>query len=342
MKTLAICAAALAASALSSSANAQEQQPITLKIGDSLPVEHYAMRFLVQPFMDEVTESTGGKVTFERYPAQQLGKAADILTILQAGVVDIGYSVPSYIAGNKMPHSEVAQLPGAFETSCQGTQAYWELARNGSIYEGDYKPNKTHLLLAMLTSPYIIMTRDKPLHTLEDFNGLKLRSTGVAQDLTARELGAIPTNIAAPDIYDAVSRGTVDGAFYAVESISAYSFSDVVKFSTEGLGFSAVPLTWSIRDQTWNQLTPDTQKLISEIADKHVQQACAKLDAFRQEAKADAESKGVKFSEFAPDERAKIEAVLGTVGEKWAKLMDERGKQGTQVRDDFRKLTGKK
>ncbi|MGG2362796.1 hypothetical protein ACE4Z5_28310, partial [Salmonella enterica] len=76
----------------------------------------------------------------------------------------------------------------------------------GLIAQGDFAPNKLRLLLALVLSPYVILTPDKPLATLKDFEGRKLRSTGSAMDLTARALGAVPTRIAAPDIYEALSR----------------------------------------------------------------------------------------------------------------------------------------
>ena len=62
-----------------------------------------------------------------------------MLKLTQTGVADIGYVAPAY-ASDKMPVSEVAMLPGAFEHSCQGTLAYWKLARSGVIAEQDYPP----------------------------------------------------------------------------------------------------------------------------------------------------------------------------------------------------------
>ena len=73
------------------------------------------------------------------------------------GVVDIGYIGPSYVS-DKMPLSEVAQLPGAFATSCQGTLAYWKTAREGILAKQEYAPNKIKLLLAVVLPPYQVWT----------------------------------------------------------------------------------------------------------------------------------------------------------------------------------------
>ena len=119
---------------------AQAADPITLRVADSFPKGHYLVKLVLEPWMEEVKKRTNNAVAFEHYPAQQLGKAADMLKLTQTGVADIGYVAPAYVS-DKMPVSEVAMLPGAFEHSCQGTLAYWKLARNGVIAEQDYAGN---------------------------------------------------------------------------------------------------------------------------------------------------------------------------------------------------------
>ena len=105
---------------------------LELKVADSFPAGHYLVRLMLKPWMDDVTKRTNGAVTFSYYPNQQIGKAADMLRLTQSGVIDIGYIAPSY-ASDKMPLSEVAQLPEAFHTSCEGTLAYWKSARQGVL-----------------------------------------------------------------------------------------------------------------------------------------------------------------------------------------------------------------
>ena len=66
-------------------------QTVTLRVADSFPVGHFIPKGATLPFMDEVTKRSGGRVKFEYFPAQQLGKAADLLNLTQSGVADIGY-----------------------------------------------------------------------------------------------------------------------------------------------------------------------------------------------------------------------------------------------------------
>ena len=73
------CSATLAAPA----AEARE-----LRVADSFPVGHYLVRLLLKPWMDDVTKRTNGSITFAYFPAQQLGKASDLLRMTQAGLID--------------------------------------------------------------------------------------------------------------------------------------------------------------------------------------------------------------------------------------------------------------
>jgi TRAP-type C4-dicarboxylate transport system substrate-binding protein len=62
-------------------------------------------------FMDRATALSNGRIKFEWYPAEQLGKAKDLLALVQTGVADMADVVPGYVP-DKLPLSGVAELPG--------------------------------------------------------------------------------------------------------------------------------------------------------------------------------------------------------------------------------------
>src|SRR5215217_1022313 len=95
------------------------QDSITLRVADHYSPEHLTAKYTIKFFMDRVKALTNGKVKFEYFPAEQLGKAKDMLSLTQGGIVDIGLVAPAYIS-EKMPLSAVAELPGTYATSCQG------------------------------------------------------------------------------------------------------------------------------------------------------------------------------------------------------------------------------
>src|SRR3981081_209746 len=115
-----------------SSASAQEK--ITLRLADSLPSGHVIHELVAKPFMELVTKATNGQVTFQHFPSEQLGKAKDMAQLTVAGVADLSYIVPSY-SSEKYPLTAVAELPGIFDTECQGSLAFYKISHNGGILE---------------------------------------------------------------------------------------------------------------------------------------------------------------------------------------------------------------
>jgi len=312
---------------------AQAADPVKLRVADSFPKGHYLVKLILEPWMEEVTKRTNGAVTFEHYPAQQLGKATDMLKLTQTGVADIGYVAPAYTS-DKMPVSEVAMLPGAFAHSCQGTLAYWKLARNGVIAEQDYTANNIRLLLAVSLPQYRIFTIKNPVKDTADVTGLKLRSTGGAQDLTLRAIGAVPVRMAAPDAYESLSRGTMDGLLFPLESVVAYGADKLVKYSTDGLGFGSFIVSYSISDSAWKKLTPEVQKAMIDVAEEIIPSACQQVQKADDETKKSLEAK-VRFETLQPEVNAKFKDLMKGVAKTWSEGLDARGKRGSDALKEF-------
>ena len=103
-----------------SAAQAQEAK-LVLRVADHFPTAgHPTVDGATRYWMEQVTLQTGRQVEFQYYPAEQLGKSKDMLSLAQSGVADITAPLPSIIS-DKMPLSLVAELPGSFSSSCAGT-----------------------------------------------------------------------------------------------------------------------------------------------------------------------------------------------------------------------------
>ena len=74
---------------IASTVLAQAAEPIHLRVADSFPKGHYLVKLVLEPWMEEVKKRTNNAVAFDHYPAQQLGKATDMLKLTQTGVADI-------------------------------------------------------------------------------------------------------------------------------------------------------------------------------------------------------------------------------------------------------------
>lgn len=306
-----------------------------LRLADSLPVGHFFAKSGTEFFMNRVKDLSAGKVAFEYFPAEQLGKAKDLLSLTRSGIADIGYVVPSYVS-DKMPLSAVAELPGSFKTSCEGTLAFLDLAETGELKDAEFATNGVRVLFALVTPPYQLFTTRQPIEGVKSISGLKLRTTGGAMDATVRHFGGIPVRMAAPDLYQSMSRGTVDGTLFPYASVISYDLTALTKHATSGENLGSAVLTYVIGLDRWNRLSPQTREVLQQAGREASRNACAAADA---DVARDAEvlrAKGIAVGPFPEADRASLSAAADTIAHDWAVDLDRRGKPGSVVLDRFR------
>ena len=315
-------------------ASALAQSKITLRFADSLPASHAFTEMVAKPWMAEVTRLTNGEVEFQHFPAQQLGKANDMLKLAQTGVADIAFVVPPYMP-DKMPLSGVVELPGTFASSCTGVQALWKIANGGTLESAEFKPNGVRLLFAIVQPPFQVLTRNRKLATIKDFEGQKLRTTGAGMDLMIRKLGGVPVRLAAPEVNESLSRGTIDGGVLAIVSVGAYGLTSMVKNTTVGENFGSAALFYMMGEAAWNKLTPAVQKVMLDVGRKVTFEGCRKIDDGARRDMDKLREAGVLVTEFAPAEKAALQTVFDSVNVEWAQDLDRRNKPGSAVRREF-------
>ncbi|MEQ9811828.1 MAG: TRAP transporter substrate-binding protein DctP [Azospirillaceae bacterium] len=316
--------------------SATAQDPVTLRVADALPASHYVVEYAIQWWMDEVSDRTDGAVSFEYYPAQQLGSASDILSLTQSGVADIGYVVPSYVS-DRMPLSGVAQLPGGFSTSCEGTEAFWQLITDdGMLAEQEFAPNGMHVLIALVQPPYQMFTTGQPLTSMDDMSGLKIRTTGGAMDITMERIDAIPVRMPGPEILEALERGTIDGGVFPPASVLANDWQGTLAYGTVGASFGSFALTYSISEDRWNALPADIQQIMTDAGREATFRTCEQVDEDLQAAIEDLRAAGVTMEALPEAEQNRVDEALAGVSGAWAADLDAQGEAGTEVLEAFR------
>jgi TRAP-type C4-dicarboxylate transport system substrate-binding protein len=322
----------IAVAAVVSGAARADDVKVSLRLADSLPIGHIIHEAVTKPFIDAVARRTNGDVTIAHYPAEQLGKAKDLLRLTQSGVVDIGYVVPSY-ASDKMALTAVAELPGAFRDACQGTAAYWALSREQAFLgESEFAPNGVRPLITFVLPTYqILLSTKKPVSGLADIEGLKIRTAGGALDLMIRGIKAVPIRMSPPEIYESMSRGTLDGAMLGYQSAVSYDLIGLLKTGTLDEPLSSVVITYSISEAKWKALPESVRKVLAEEGERITKESCAKFADAEKQALAKAKDKGIKLIKFSPEDEKTMAAVFETVNQDWASGLDGRGKPGSQA-----------
>lgn len=324
--------AALLAGAAAVAAQAQD---ITLRVADSLPVDHYMTRGVLEPLMAQVGEATGGAVAFQHFPAEQLGKAKDLLSLAQDGVADIAYVGASYVA-DKLPLSSVGELPEAFTNSCEGTKAFWEIAKpGGALDQAEYAPQGVRALAVLVLPPYQIFSAQE-ITGLDSLKGQKVRATGAAKQIALTKLGAVPVAMPAPETREALSRGTVDAIAFPHGSVLPYDLVPHLESATEGANFGSFVATWMISQSKYDSLPAEVQTALTEAGAAATLNGCAETDAATESDKQTIAEGGVSFVTLSEADAATLQETMNSVGDEWAAELDGRGKPGTEILEAFR------
>ena len=312
------------------------QTTTKIKIADSFPVGHYLPKYITTPMMEKLKANPAAKgIEFEYYPAEQMGKAKDFLSLVQSGVIDIAYVAPGFVS-DKMPLSVVSELPLDFSGSCQATMAYWNLAKPGGLLDKkEFAPNGVRLLFTIVLPPYQIITR-KPFANLKEIEGMKIRASGSAKELVIKKLKAIPVLMPTPDVYESLSRGTIDGVLFPFNSLAPYEIHKLSKTGTIGENFGTFVANWVISEKRFQSLPPAVQQDLTAMGEQLTKAACTQVEKDEAGDIEKVKAAGVKLTPLSAADKATVATVMQDVAKDWAETLDKRGKSGTEVLNAFK------
>ncbi len=339
MKLIATTVALAAAVLFAAPASAQSTK---IKIADSFPVGHYLPKYFTMPMVERLKAGPAAKgYEFEYYPAEQMGKAKDLLSLTQSGVIDISYVAPGFVS-DKMPLSVVPELPLPYSGSCQATLAYWDLVKPGGILDKkEFAPNGVRVLFTIVLPPYQIITR-KPFANLKEVEGMKIRTSGSAKELLLKKLKAVPVLMPTPEVYESLSRGTIEGVLFPFNSLAPYDLDKLSKTGTIGSNFGSFVANWVISEKRFQSLPPAMQKELSAIGDEFTKSVCKQVEEDEAGDIEKTKAAGVKLTPLSKADQDALMHAANEVSGEWAQTLDRRGKSGTEVLNAFKAGIGAK
>lgn len=211
-------------------------------------------------FTEEVTKRTGGRVAFELFLGNSLVRDQDIMSAVGDGLIEMGkiYTV-SY--PGQLPLWNMTNLPFTSPSPYVAINTINEMVDQYSEFDAELAKMNVQALGVIATGGVSIVSK-KPLTTVEDLKGYKVRARGV-QAMAFSAVGAVPTSVPWNDVYEALSKGVVDGSTNYIIATRAIRHNEVTEyFISTGLG-QAVQLELINRD-FWNSLPEDIQTIMSE------------------------------------------------------------------------------
>ncbi|MAU50957.1 MAG: hypothetical protein CMN17_00970 [Roseovarius sp.] len=308
---------------------------VTLKVADTFPPGHYIVETGTRYWMDRVTELTDGEVKFQYFGAGQLGSLRDMFSMVQSGVVDIGYVPPAYNGGT-MPLAGVHTLPGLFSQSTVGTPAFFDTVTSDPILQNDFLANGMRPVWGVMTSTYNLFTRGKEIDGLEDIKGLKLKTIAGNMAESVKALGGAPVDIPSPETYQAIRTGTVDGTIFPTTSVYSYKLDEVIDTAVMGIDLFVYWAPYVIREDVWQGLAPAHREAMQQAAQEAMQRVAEETDRSAAELEGKMRNSGIKVIVLDEAQREQVKAATVPVFDAWVSGMEERGLPGDEVLEAFR------
>ena len=241
----------------------QESDTVVLKVGlqdqpGSIPHQG------IEEFKSELESLSNNTITVEIFPSSQLGDykamtgqvSAGELDMVLTGYPDMSFMVPAFeVIGEPYVITNYEQLFKAIDTDFVQ-----------SLHKELEEKNIKYLNVWYTGARQV--TSNRPLNSIEDFKGLKLRTPNVPFLIHfAEAVGAVPTPIAFQEVYLALQTNQVEAEENPLTTIEVMKFYEVQKYIAMTSHFIATTGIW-INNDLWNRLSAAQQDMIMSALEK--------------------------------------------------------------------------
>lgn len=316
-------------------------EPITLSVTSALSLNHGCWVGFYVPFMEKVTEASQGLVTFEVYSAGELVEGGKEYDALREGVIDIAAPLTPIYDASRFPTSDVGQLPLKVSNAVIATKAYELMLEsqvdidNGKTYrQREFEDNGIHFMVHNIPAGAAINTTGKTLDDIGSSAGISMRTSSRAGQIFVTKVGMTPISMAAYDLYDALSRGAIDGALIHVADWPAYGLQDIIKYSITDASYGHFVAGCAMTRERWDSLPPVVQQIMEDTAKECRDSGAAYWDEQTDLVMEEGREKGIEFVSFndlSAGAQEKLNQAAVETWEEYIKMQEEAGVPGKAI-----------
>jgi TRAP-type C4-dicarboxylate transport system substrate-binding protein len=231
-----------------------------LKLHSFVPPTHVIWTDVITPWTKEVAEKSKNELTVRLFPAMQLGgRPPELYRQVVQGIVDATFTLPGYTSAD-FPIMALTELPGTANSAEDGTRKLW--ANFDKFLSRDFKDVKVLMLWNSDTAS--LMSKNKPIKTLEDMKGMKIRTPSAAQSAQLAALGATPIDMPVTQIYNNLDRGVIDATMIPMSAALDFKLIEVAKYYTIDAPLGRSPFLVAMTKTRYEKLPANLKKVIDD------------------------------------------------------------------------------
>lgn len=281
---------------------------------------------------EEIEKRTNGRVKIIRYHGATLGKLPDFAKMVKAGTVQMAFCA-SMVKG--MEWLSVLGLPGLSVNPAINMDTTHALIQRGVLKFGLEDAGFKFLFAQPTETFYLHFVNKKPTKVSE-LKDMKLRGTSPTYISFLKILESVPVFVGSPDVYLALSRGTVDGLTSPADGVLSFKWYEGLKYClaeplASGGGMAIINLEF------WNSLPADIRLIMEEVNEwyryRFLELIVPEEQRFDELRKA-----GMEVYRFSPDEREIYQSKVDMLIDEEVKKNEGMGIPAKKMVQEIRKV----
>jgi TRAP-type C4-dicarboxylate transport system substrate-binding protein len=253
------------------------------------------LEIAAQMYADAIKENTGGRIQITHHGAGSLYNHKDMIPALAKNQVNMAIHHVAMV-GRRSAALEFISSFGAQGcwTSFDHYYRFVDQPEVRKIADVEFDKYFNAKLLGFLAyGTGLVVRADKAVKTVEDYQGFKMRTSGTAQAVVYKSLGAITVEMSSAEIYTAIQRGTIQGCTTGTSRVRRARLYEVAPYITIDPTLPFMSFFLVINKDVWEKLSAEDQALFLKEAkalEDHTRDFAAKeyqedLDAIKENAK---------------------------------------------------------
>lgn len=290
-------------------------QEAVLKFATTNAPTAHLNREVLTPWAEGVNKAAKGVVRIDLIHGAALADHNNFYTRVINDVVQISWGLPAIIAG-QFPLTNVASLPFLTETSEHASTALWRVYAAGGLA----KEYADVTVLGFAVFPQSALHARRPLLSLDEVKGLKVRVGDSVGAAIVLGLGAAPVSMAPSEIYQGMAKGTIDAVLVPYTAFQPFKLAEVTTHHVDASLGGSVGMVFMARKK-FDSLSPAAKAVLVE----HSGEAFTRrFGAFWDRIQAQARSDLVKSAKHtvtvvSATEAARHGKAMSAVTEQWTK-----------------------
>lgn len=307
---------------------------LELKLAHFVPTSHAMHAEVIEPWAKEIEKLTEGRVKITIYPNATLAKPSDLYDSAVTGIAELIYTLPSYTAG-KFPLTEGLELPFMFNSAQHVTRTVYALWDRVPEFRKEY--GDTKILWIWAGDPGQLFTK-KPVRTVSDLKGLKIRVHGPTTKELASALGASPITSPVGEQYEMLKRGVIDGVFTPWSASMHFKLYEVTSYATILNAYVPIMIV-AMNKQAFEKLSPKDKKVIEDTTGRKIAiKGAAIYDDIAKKSIEIHKKANVQIHEPSREEFEKWRNAVAPVYSSWVAKIEAKGLPGKKFFDEMVKI----